>query len=486
MPGGPCRVLCREKRRVAVKVAKGGESFAGAAQDEISFLQCVRSMKKKDRAGENIVHCLDDFKMIGANGFHVCLVFELLGPSLRCLLRSHGAQGLPLPFVKKALQQVLAGLQFLHTNCQIIHTDIKPENILLQLDEESLQKLLHDTAAWSQSINLGLKKPGILADQLDHCNIMKMGVKIADLGSACWTYKPLSKEIQTQPYRALEVLLGLDYSTPADIWSTACLAFEMVTGKCLFEPQAGKYFSRDDDHIARIIELLGRIPPKIIFSWKQSSKFFSRQGMWAWPESHGSEEEIGLARPCRPQPIGEWSGCRSRGRMEADEALLSPLRELGVPEAAARRALALTGNVSAEAAAQLYFGSLETQEQLDGGGCYKMVFVVNTELAMGVGKIAAQVGHAAVGLYQLIQEKSTGRKMICQWDEYGAKKVVVQGSNTAHLMDLQALALSLELPTYLVQDAGRTQVLAGSYTVLAIIGEEEIVNQVTGKLRLLN
>uniref|UniRef100_A0A8C4WF23 non-specific serine/threonine protein kinase n=1 Tax=Gopherus evgoodei TaxID=1825980 RepID=A0A8C4WF23_9SAUR len=70
-------------------------------------------------------------------------------------------------------------------------------------------------------------------------------------------------------------------------------AFEMVTGKCLFEPQAGKYFSRDDaswfppfslslslslDHIARIIELLGRIPPKIIFSWKQSSKFFSRQG----------------------------------------------------------------------------------------------------------------------------------------------------------------------------------------------------------------
>ncbi|XP_043408034.1 probable peptidyl-tRNA hydrolase 2 isoform X2 [Chelonia mydas] len=147
--------------------------------------------------------------------------------------------------------------------------------------------------------------------------------------------------------------------------------------------------------------------------------------------------------------------------MEADEALLGPLRELGVPEAAARQALALTGNVSAEAAAQLYFGGLERQ-------------------------IAAQVGHAAVGLYQLIQEKSTGREMICQWDECGAKKVVVQGSNTAHLMDLQALALSLELPTYLVQDAGRTQVPAGSYTVLAIIGEEGIMNQVTGKLRLLN
>ncbi|TFJ98962.1 macrosialin [Platysternon megacephalum] len=66
--------LCQdmvEKRRVAVKVAKGEESFAEAAQDEISLLQCVSSMKKKDRAGENIVHCLDDFKMIGANGFHI-------------------------------------------------------------------------------------------------------------------------------------------------------------------------------------------------------------------------------------------------------------------------------------------------------------------------------------------------------------------------------------------------------------------------------
>ncbi|CAM2116523.1 unnamed protein product [Caretta caretta] len=283
--------LCQdmvEKRHVAVKVAKGGESFAEAAQDEISLLQCVSSMKKKDRAGKNIIHCLDDFKMIGANGFHILQLRIVAFSVCNAISQTEcyavektgcvrvGGMGLELG--ARGQPGVLAGLQFLHTNCRIIHTDIKPENILLQVDEESLQKLLHDTAAWIQSIDLGLKKPGILANQLDHYNIMKMGVKIADLGSACWTYKPLSKEIQTQPYRALEVLLGLDYSTPADIWSTACLAFEMATGNLLFEPQAGKYFSRDDDHVARIIELLGRIPPKIAFSWKQSSKFFSGQG----------------------------------------------------------------------------------------------------------------------------------------------------------------------------------------------------------------
>ena len=63
--------------------------------------------------------------------------------------------------------------------------------------------------------------------------------------------------------------------------------------------------------------------------------------------------------------------------------------------------------------------------------------------------------------------------------------MVLQGTNVAHLLELQALAMSLSLPTYLVQDAGLTQVEAGSRTVLAIMGEEEMVNNVTGSLKIL-
>ncbi|NXW16529.1 SRPK kinase, partial [Circaetus pectoralis] len=300
--------LCQDMRRkkhVAVKVLKSREGFAEAAQDEVALLRCVSSMKKKDRAGENIVCLLDDFRMIGENGFHI-LLLRALGPSLRCLMGNYAAQGLPLPFVKKSLQQVLAGLHFLHKCCRIIHADIKPENILLYGRDKSLQRLLPDMLDCSQRTDLGLKGPGgDLGNGLEESDLTSIEVKIADLGSACWTYKPFSKEIQTQPYRALEVLLGLDYGTPADIWSTGCLAFEMATGECLFDPQPGKYFSRDDgrtpsalfisltevsqplyldvfslrlDHVARIIELLGRIPPQIAFSWNKSTKFFSRPG----------------------------------------------------------------------------------------------------------------------------------------------------------------------------------------------------------------
>ncbi|NXT20272.1 SRPK3 kinase, partial [Syrrhaptes paradoxus] len=204
------------------------------------------------------------------------------------------------------LTQVLAGLHFLHQRCRIIHADIKPENVLLCGRDKSLQRFLPDTLDCVQRTELRLKGPGgDLGNRLEESDLMSIDVKIADLGSACWTYKPFSKEIQTQPYRALEVLLGLDYGTPADIWSTGCLAFEMATGECLFDPQPGKYFSRDDgrtprvlfislkemsqslylgvfslclDHVARIIELLGRIPPQIAFSWNKSTKFFSRPG----------------------------------------------------------------------------------------------------------------------------------------------------------------------------------------------------------------
>ncbi|XP_029456978.1 SRSF protein kinase 2-like isoform X2 [Rhinatrema bivittatum] len=262
--------LCHDiqkKRCVAVKVSKSGGKFTEAALDEISLLRCVNGARKKEPDGALIIiHLLDDFKLIGENGLHVCLVFELLGPSLLHVMKSRAPQDLPLTCVKKILQQVLQGLNFLHKNCRIIHTDIKPENILVCVKPENLQQLLADAHAWNQR-----RGPQDTA-------AANLGVKIADLGSACWTYKPFSEEIQTQQYRALEVLLGSGYSTPADIWSTACVAFEIATASYLFEPHAGKCFSRNDDHIGCIIELLGQIPMKIAFSGKHSPAFFHRQG----------------------------------------------------------------------------------------------------------------------------------------------------------------------------------------------------------------
>ncbi|CAL8071792.1 unnamed protein product [Orchesella dallaii] len=110
--------------------------------------------------------------------------------------------------------------------------------------------------------------------------VCDINIKIADLGNACWVDRHFTELIQTRPYRCVEVLLGAGYGPPADIWSTACLAFELATGNYLFEPEAGEDYSTDEDHIAQIIELLGSIPSQIAFSGKYSNNFFDRKGQF--------------------------------------------------------------------------------------------------------------------------------------------------------------------------------------------------------------
>lgn len=74
------------------------------------------------------------------------------------------------------------------------------------------------------------------------------------------------------------MLLGVPYTYSADIWSTACLAFELATGDYLFDPHSGDNYSRDEDHLAHVIELLGPIPPSLIMRGKQGLKYFTSYG----------------------------------------------------------------------------------------------------------------------------------------------------------------------------------------------------------------
>lgn len=123
-----------------------------------------------------------------------------------------------------------------------------------------------------------------------------INVKIADLGNACFDVRiyalcfetrlnddsfqhyHFTDDIQTRQYRSIEVLLGAPYNYSADIWSTACLAFELATGDYLFDPHSGENYTRDEDHLAHIIELLGAIPPNLVLRGKHGLKYFTSFG----------------------------------------------------------------------------------------------------------------------------------------------------------------------------------------------------------------
>lgn len=432
-----------DKRFVALKVVKSASHFTETALDEIKLLKCVRESDPEDSKRDRVVLLLNDFRINGINGVHICMVFEVLGHNLLKLIIKSNYRGIPILNVKSIIKQVLEGLDYLHAKCSIIHTDIKPENVLLCVSDKYIRKLaceateLHSsgqklpvslrstapkefqTPAMSANMtrnqkkklkkrakrhtellkkqlrqleeiagnqgdmnnstetddnNMSVKSDGEkdgsagdyqlesdssdkakpvvengcresssaldstveMSDQNDHelnldnsdqaacsptfddiacaespsescckkdnaeksvnfhrsqsslqsscdgldpsqepCDIR---VKVADLGNACWIHKHFTEDIQTRQYRSLEVLIGAGYSTSADVWSVACMAFELATGDYLFEPHSGEGYSRDEDHLAHIIELLGDIPKHIIDTGKQSRTYFNKKG----------------------------------------------------------------------------------------------------------------------------------------------------------------------------------------------------------------
>uniref|UniRef100_A0A8C6I4A8 non-specific serine/threonine protein kinase n=1 Tax=Mus spicilegus TaxID=10103 RepID=A0A8C6I4A8_MUSSI len=487
------------KRFVAMKVVKSAQHYTETALDEIKLLKCVRESDPSDPNKDMVVQLIDDFKISGMNGIHVCMVFEVLGHHLLKWIIKSNYQGLPVRCVKSIIRQVLQGLDYLHSKCKIIHTDIKPENILMCVDDAYVRRMAAEATEWQKAgapppsgsavstapqqkpigkisknkkkklkkkqkrqaellekrlqeieelereaerkileenitsaeasgeqdgeyqpevtlkaadledtteeetakdngevedqeekedaekenaekdeddveqelANLdptwvespkanghiengpfsleqqledeeddeddcanpeeyNLDEPNaesdytysssyeqfnegsplteqeesspshdrsrtvsasstgdlpktktraadLLVNPLDPRNADKIRVKIADLGNACWVHKHFTEDIQTRQYRSIEVLIGAGYSTPADIWSTACMAFELATGDYLFEPHSGEDYSRDEDHIAHIIELLGSIPRHFALSGKYSREFFNRR-----------------------------------------------------------------------------------------------------------------------------------------------------------------------------------------------------------------
>lgn len=129
-------------------------------------------------------------------------------------------------------------------------------------------------------------------------------------------------------------------------------------------------------------------------------------------------------------------------------------------------------------------GMLEANQMLAGGGL-KMVCVVNSSLRMGVGKVAAQVGHAVLGLYRFVEAQQDRKQELEKWDNIGAKKIVLKGTDAQHLLDLKQRAMEYQIANILIHDAGKTQIDPGSLTILALFGRSQEIDCVTGKLKLL-
>lgn len=179
---------------------------------------------------------------------------------------------MPIHIVAAIAKQVLEALDFFHTRVGLVHTDIKPENILLKREALYLDRI-HQV---------------YLPESTD--------VKLIDFGGATFTREDHAPLISTRPYRAPEVILEMGWGPAADIWSVGCMLVELYAGTLLFPA--------DDDYVLleMIAKVRGRIPRGMIRASPRGSELYDERLRFKWPDLKSQTEGLIILKS---QPVLE-------------------------------------------------------------------------------------------------------------------------------------------------------------------------------------
>ncbi|KAK9142459.1 hypothetical protein Syun_011859 [Stephania yunnanensis] len=266
-----CRVLeCwdRQSRElVAVKVIRSAQRYCDAAKHEIDILH---HLAQNDSSGLRCVQMLNWFDYRS----HICIVFEKLGPSLFDFLRRNNYYPFPVDLVREFGRQLLESVAYMH-DLHLIHTDLKPENVLL-ISSENI-KLPGKRNSWDE-MTLG-------------CVPKSSAIKLIDFGSSVFDNLGHRGIVSTRHYRAPEVILGLGWSYPCDVWSVGCILIELCSGKTLFQTHENL------EHLAMMESILGPLPKHMIQKANCGAEKYIRKGARLnWPEGAASRESIRVVR----------------------------------------------------------------------------------------------------------------------------------------------------------------------------------------------
>ncbi|XVF35498.1 hypothetical protein REPUB_Repub18cG0150700 [Reevesia pubescens] len=249
---------------VAIKVVRSIRKYRDAAMVEVDIL---KHLAKNDKGTSHCVQIRNWFDYRN----HICIVFERLGPSLFDFLKRNKYCPFPVDLVREFGRQLLESVAYMH-DLRLIHTDLKPENILLVSSEY-------------------VKLPGCKRSSSDEshfrCLPKSSAIKLIDFGSTAFDNQNHSTIVSTRHYRAPEIILGLGWSYPCDIWSVGCILIELCTGEALFQTHENL------EHLAMMERVLGPIPEHMIQRANRGAeKYFRGGSRLNWPEGTVSRESI--------------------------------------------------------------------------------------------------------------------------------------------------------------------------------------------------
>ncbi|KAL2810647.1 kinase-like domain-containing protein [Aspergillus granulosus] len=200
---------------VAIKIIRQNDTMKKAGLKEINILEQLLEADPDDK--KHVIRYERSFEHKG----HLCMVFENLSMNLREVLKKFGRDvGLNLRAIRAYAQQIFLGLSLLR-KCNILHADLKPDNLLVN----------------------------------EQRNILK----VCDLGSASpASDNEITPYLVSRFYRAPEIILGIPYDYAIDMWSIGCTLFELYTGKILFTGR------NNNQMLKSIMECRGKYPPKLL------------------------------------------------------------------------------------------------------------------------------------------------------------------------------------------------------------------------------
>lgn len=209
----------KTRKEVAVKIIRAVPKYRDASRIELRVLQTLRAADEHNR--NRCIQLRDCFDWRG----HICIVTPLLGLSVFDFLKSGGFVPFPGSHIQAFARQLLGSIAFLH-DLNLIHTDLKPENILL---------LNHTYQTFTYNRNIPSSSTLTSRSAKFRRVLLSPQINLIDFGSATFDDEYHSSVVSTRHYRAPEIILGIGWSHPIDLWSLGCILVECWTGDALFQ-----------------------------------------------------------------------------------------------------------------------------------------------------------------------------------------------------------------------------------------------------------
>ena len=218
---------------VCLKVIKNTKDFFDQSLDEIKILELLR------QTGQVHENHIVEMKCFFYYREHLVIVTELLRQNLfefgKFIMDNNEEPYFTITRLAYLTRQALISLRFVH-KLGLVHSDVKPENMLLS-------------------------------------SYSRAQIKLIDFGSSCYLTDRQSSYIQSRSYRAPEVVLGLPYDGKIDVWSLGCVVAEMFTGEVTFQNDSVVTM------LSRIEAICGPFPRHMIAQGRQSGRFFTKSGL---------------------------------------------------------------------------------------------------------------------------------------------------------------------------------------------------------------